>query len=173
MSHLSFYLYFPYRICNNNGQTAVQLANACGFTDLANHLQQLQGKQGKFFVSILRVAKICESFAIKRNKWKVISFIMLVIVPLVCLFLKFLVVLIPTYYFGYVYDLHNFCFSNAKVKQWRFFMEGSLFPSQLVEYRWGEFAFHALLGEKLSDLIFLNFPERRWDLSHLAWKYLF
>ncbi|XP_069987766.1 ankyrin repeat domain-containing protein 10-like [Penaeus vannamei] len=32
-------------ICNNNGQTAVQLANACGFTDLANHLQQLQGKQ--------------------------------------------------------------------------------------------------------------------------------
>ncbi|XP_047496639.1 ankyrin repeat domain-containing protein 10-like isoform X3 [Penaeus chinensis] len=32
-------------ICNNNGQTAVQLASACGFTDLANHLQQLQGKQ--------------------------------------------------------------------------------------------------------------------------------
>ncbi|XP_037783040.1 ankyrin repeat domain-containing protein 10-like isoform X1 [Penaeus monodon] len=32
-------------IRNNNDQTAVQLASACGFTDLANHLQQLQGKQ--------------------------------------------------------------------------------------------------------------------------------
>ncbi|XP_042857748.1 ankyrin repeat domain-containing protein 10-like isoform X4 [Penaeus japonicus] len=32
-------------IRNNNGQTAVQLASACGFTDLASHLQQLEGKQ--------------------------------------------------------------------------------------------------------------------------------
>ncbi|XP_042223056.1 ankyrin repeat domain-containing protein 10-like isoform X2 [Homarus americanus] len=31
---------------NNNGQTAAQLANACSYTALANHLLQLEGKQG-------------------------------------------------------------------------------------------------------------------------------
>ncbi|XP_068229340.1 ankyrin repeat domain-containing protein 10-like [Palaemon carinicauda] len=31
---------------NNNGQTAAQLANACSFTELANQLLQMEGKQG-------------------------------------------------------------------------------------------------------------------------------
>ncbi|XP_045607768.1 ankyrin repeat domain-containing protein 10 isoform X2 [Procambarus clarkii] len=31
---------------NNNGQTAAQLANACSYTDLANHLLQLEKTQG-------------------------------------------------------------------------------------------------------------------------------
>ncbi|XP_066974824.1 ankyrin repeat domain-containing protein 10-like isoform X2 [Macrobrachium rosenbergii] len=33
-------------IRNNNGQTAAQLANACSFTELANQLLQMEGKQG-------------------------------------------------------------------------------------------------------------------------------
>ncbi|XP_045110082.1 ankyrin repeat domain-containing protein 10-like isoform X3 [Portunus trituberculatus] len=32
-------------ILNNNGQTAAQLANACGYSDLANYLLQAEGKQ--------------------------------------------------------------------------------------------------------------------------------
>lgn len=35
------------RILNNNGQTAAQLANACSYTDLANYLLQVEGKQGR------------------------------------------------------------------------------------------------------------------------------
>lgn len=41
----TFYFYF-FRIHNNNGQTAAQLANACGYSDLANYLLQAEGKQG-------------------------------------------------------------------------------------------------------------------------------